>query len=174
MKSVMLMLVSLILVSTNASAEFRAGSTWHLVKDTYLLKRSAKKLAKSAVKYVGDHTVSIEAKQFARVANYFVYKMNRYSLFTKRPDTVVIREDFKRVVEAFHRLRVTMRSARQINSIPKIMRRYDKLIYRYHRLRHSIDIHIAESTGTTTYVKTRPPKKSIWENWSRWFSWVSK
>ncbi len=161
--------LAMLSVSSSLHAEFRAGTTWHLVKDTYLLKRAARKLSRAAAKYIGDHPVSIESRRFTRVSKYFVYKINRYRLFTKKPDAEIVRKDFEIVRAAFDRLRLALRADRAVNSMPKIIRRYDKLIYRYHRLRHTINIHIAQQRKDNKLVRSLSTIQP-----STWFYWPIK
>jgi len=134
-----------IILSSTSFAQFKAKPTWHLMKDTHLLASASRQLTRMALRDVGDHPISIESKRFRKTIKVFIYKFKRYRLFTHKPDTEIIRRDFRIVQKGFRNLRQSMSKHYKVDGMKRIRRKYDKLIYRYHRLRHSIDVHILEA-----------------------------
>ena len=133
------------LVSFSARAEFKLSPTWHLMKDVHLLASAARQLSRTAIKDLGDHPISLATKDFRKSVQVFTTAFKNRKIFTHTPDTDVIKQDFRVVKQGFDELRLSIRAHYKVDGMDRVRRKYDKLIYRYHRLRHSIDVHILEA-----------------------------
>jgi len=134
-----------LLCSTSAVAEFKYKETWYLIKDIHLLGSAARQLSRVASKDAKDNPIAIQANNFRSTVKSFTQQFRRRQIFSKKPESELIKLDFGVVKESFHALRNVMKKEYREKSMSRIRIKFDKLIYRYHRVRHSIEMHATES-----------------------------
>ena len=136
----------MMLTSFAASAKFNLVPTLNFLRDANMLASASRQLARASYYEIGNHhPITQAALSYRNVVRAFVKKANRYHLFKKDPITDQIKIDFEPVRVEFAKLRQAIKTYYQEEGMYRVRRKYDKVIYRYHRLRHSIDVHIAQA-----------------------------